>query len=147
MASRPIPQRLRQHHAIEHATISVLSRRAPGVQVVARSDTEGFTVFGQVETPTLTAAAEEALRRLQEAFVARTWYKYLIPAAEALGDWPAVELDADQVELIRHGHRVPAEPGSPEWARGISEQGDLVALLTLDPVANEWQPKKVFFQS
>ena len=50
------------------------------------------------------------LRRLQEAFTAGNWYKYLIPAAEALGDWPSVELDADQVELIRHGHRVPAEP-------------------------------------
>jgi len=87
------------------------------------------------------------LRRLQEAFTAGNWYKYLIPAAEALGDWPSVELDADQVELIRHGHRVPAEPGSEDWARGISEQGDLVALLELDKTTMEWQPKKVFFSS
>jgi len=87
------------------------------------------------------------LRRLQEAFTAGNWYKYLIPAAEALGDWPSVELDADQVELIRHGHRVPAEPGSEDWARGISEQVDLVALLELDKTTMEWQPKKVFFSS
>jgi tRNA pseudouridine55 synthase len=87
------------------------------------------------------------LRRLQEAFTAGNWYKYLIPAAEALGDWPSVELDADQVELIRHGHRVPADPDSEEWARGISEQGDLVALLELDKDTMEWQPKKVFFTS
>ncbi len=87
------------------------------------------------------------LRRLQEAFTAGNWYKYLIPAAEALGDWPSVELDADQVELIRHGHRVPADPDSEEWARGISEQGDLVALLDLDKETMEWQPKKVFFTS
>jgi tRNA pseudouridine55 synthase len=87
------------------------------------------------------------LRRLQEAFTAGNWYKHLIPAAEALGDWPSVELDADQVELIRHGHRVPAEPDSEGWARGISEQGDLVALLELDEAAMEWQPKKVFFSS
>lgn len=87
------------------------------------------------------------LRRLQEAFVAGNWYKYLIPAAEALGDWPMVELDADQVELVRHGHRVPAEAGSPNWARGVSEAGDLVALMELAPDSNEWQPKKVFFQS
>lgn len=87
------------------------------------------------------------LRRLQEAFAAGNWYKYLIPAAEALGDWPSVELDADQVELIRHGHRIPAEPGSAGWARGISEQGDLVALLELDESTMEWQPKKVFFTS
>lgn len=87
------------------------------------------------------------LRRLQEAFVAGDWYKYLIPAAEALGDWPAVELDADKVELIRHGHRVPGESGSTGWARGISEQGDLVALLEFDVASNEWQPRKVFFTS
>ena len=87
------------------------------------------------------------LRRLQESFTAGNWYKYLIPAAEALGDWPMVELNADQVELVRHGHRVPAEAGSTGWARGVSEQGDLVALLEVDPVTNEWQPKKVFFQS
>ncbi len=87
------------------------------------------------------------LRRLQEAFDARNWYKYLIPAAEALGEWPAVELDADQVELIRHGHRVPAKPGSQGFARGISQQGDLVALLEYDESVTEWKPKKVFIAS
>ena len=87
------------------------------------------------------------LRRLQEAFVARDWYKYLIPAAEALSDWPTVELDADQIELIRHGHRIPADLNVRGWARGISEQGDLVALLEYDESTVEWQPKKVFFTS
>ena len=87
------------------------------------------------------------LRRLKEAFDSGDWYKYLIPAADALGDWPIVELDADQVELVRHGHRVPGEPGSQGWARGISQQGDLVALLELDAETNEWQPRKVFFQN
>jgi tRNA pseudouridine55 synthase len=87
------------------------------------------------------------LRRLQEAFVAGNWYRYLIPAAEALADWPMVELDADQVELVRHGHRVPAEPLDKGWARGVSEQGDLVALLEVDEATQEWQPRKVFFQS
>lgn len=87
------------------------------------------------------------LRRLQESFIAGDWYKYLIPAAEALADWPMLELDADQVELIRHGHRIPADEGSTGWARGVSEQGDLVALLEVDADLKEWQPKKVFFQS
>jgi tRNA pseudouridine55 synthase len=87
------------------------------------------------------------LRRLQESFVAGDWYKYLIPAAEALAEWPMVELDGDQVELVRHGHRVPAETGSQGWARGVSEQGDLVALLEVDEETGEWQPRKVFFQS
>lgn len=87
------------------------------------------------------------LRRLQEAFDAGNWYRYLIPAAEALADWPAIELDPDQVELVRHGHRLPVVDGRKGWARAISQQGDLVALLYVDEATNEWQPKKVFFQS
>jgi tRNA pseudouridine55 synthase len=87
------------------------------------------------------------LRRLQEAFDAGNWYRHLIPAAEALADWPMVELNGDQVELVRHGHRVPADSESTGWARGVSEQGDLVALMEVDAVTKEWQPRKVFFQS
>jgi tRNA pseudouridine55 synthase len=87
------------------------------------------------------------LRRLQESFDAGNWYRHLIPAAEALGDWPMVELNADDVELIRHGHRIPGEPTESVWARGVSQQGDLVALLEFSSETNEWQPRKVFFQS
>ena len=87
------------------------------------------------------------LRRLQEAFDTGVWYRYLIPAAEALADWPVVELDPDEVELVRHGHRVPAEEDQSGWARGVSQQGDLVALLEVDEESQEWQPRKVFFQS
>lgn len=87
------------------------------------------------------------LRQLQDSFIAGDWYKYLIPAAEALGDWPMVELDNDMVDFVRHGRRIPAEPGSPSLVRGISEQGDLVALLEFVEEDTEWQPKKVFYQS
>lgn len=85
------------------------------------------------------------LRKLREAFENGTWYQYLIPAAEALADWPAVELDHEQVELIRHGHRIPGQPGIGKMVRAINEQGELVALLEYDESTNEWQPKKVFF--
>jgi tRNA pseudouridine55 synthase len=89
------------------------------------------------------------LRKLKEAFLAGNWYQYLIPAAEALSDWPAVELDPDEVEEVRHGHRVKADPDSkPGLVRGISMAGELVALLKLEEGEDgslEWQPKKVFF--
>lgn len=57
--------RIRQHHGIEHATVTLLSQRIKGVQLVARSDFDGFTVFGEVDTHALAAAAGEALARLQ----------------------------------------------------------------------------------
>jgi tRNA pseudouridine55 synthase len=91
------------------------------------------------------------LRKLQEAFTAGNWYQYLIPAAEALGDWPAVELNPDEVEGVRHGHRVKVV-GEPKETkvRGVSTQGELVALMVLvtaEDGTSEWQPKKVFFTS
>jgi tRNA pseudouridine55 synthase len=85
------------------------------------------------------------LNRLRESFQEGTWYQHLIPAAEALSDWAVIELDQDMVDAIRHGHRIPAEPGSPDMVRGVSEQGELVALLEHVADSNEWQPKKVFF--
>jgi len=89
------------------------------------------------------------LRKLQEAFTAGNWYQYLIPAAEALGDWTAVELSPDEVEGVRHGHRVKVvgEPTETK-VRGVSTQGELVALMEIvinEDGSREWQPKKVFF--
>ncbi|HEY5984591.1 MAG TPA: tRNA pseudouridine(55) synthase TruB [Anaerolineales bacterium] len=89
------------------------------------------------------------LRKLQEAFHAGNWYQYLIPAAEALAEWSAIELSPDDVENVRHGHRVKAGPDAqPGMVRGVSTQGELVALLELvtgETGEPEWQPKKVFF--
>jgi len=88
------------------------------------------------------------LRKLEDAFESGEWYKYLIPAADALGDWPSRELTFDEVDLVRHGHRIPVED-APEnadhWVRAVSQQGELVALLEYVPEEKEWQPRKVFF--
>ena len=85
------------------------------------------------------------LNKLRDAFNDGTWYQYLIPAADALSDWPAIHLNHEQLEAVRHGHRISGEPGLGELVRGISEQGELVALLEYDSEKNEWQPRKVFF--
>lgn len=85
------------------------------------------------------------LRTLTEAFEDNTWYKYLIPAAEALSDWPSITLSNEEVELVRHGHRIEREKGKDALVRAITEQGELVALMEYDDEAGEFQPKKVFF--
>jgi tRNA pseudouridine55 synthase len=85
------------------------------------------------------------LRKLRESFDAGSWYQYLIPAAEALTDWPALELTQEQLEAVRHGHRVPGTGEKGLKVRGISEQGELVALMEFDPESGEYQPRKVFF--
>jgi hypothetical protein len=59
-------RRLRQHHGIEHATVTLLSRRLPSVFIAARSDLRGFIVFGDVDTLTLGVTVAEAMDRLQQ---------------------------------------------------------------------------------
>lgn len=64
--NRGILRRIRQHHAIEHATVSILMGRVADLHLIGgRSNHQGFFVYGEVETPALQAAAEEALARLQ----------------------------------------------------------------------------------
>jgi hypothetical protein len=65
MANRSLAQMLRQNHAVEHATVTLLSQRIPGLSMMGRSDLQGFTLFGEVETAAVEEAAHEALSRLQ----------------------------------------------------------------------------------
>lgn len=58
-------RRIRQNHALEHATITILSERVPNLSVSARSSSDGFIVFGDVDLGELRRASEEALGRLQ----------------------------------------------------------------------------------
>ena len=55
----------RWNHAIEHATIHILSRMRPFTSMAGRSNSRGFFIYGDVPTETLQQAVEEAIRRLQ----------------------------------------------------------------------------------
>jgi hypothetical protein len=57
---------VRQNHALEHATMHVLSTRNPYSSYVGRSTTFGFVIYGSVDTQEVAAAATEALVRLQQ---------------------------------------------------------------------------------
>ena len=58
-------RRIRQNHALEHATITVLSGMVPDLSISARSSSNGFIIFGNVDLGLLRRALDEALRRLQ----------------------------------------------------------------------------------
>src|SRR6266480_7564728 len=58
-------RRIRQNHALEHATITILSGMIPTLSVSARSSSDGFIIFGDVDLGQLRRALDEALSRLQ----------------------------------------------------------------------------------
>jgi tRNA pseudouridine55 synthase len=84
------------------------------------------------------------MQELEDSFEAGDWYKHLIPAAETLSDWYTIELSTEDIEKIKHGQRIPAESDVSGWARGLSQQGDLIALLEVVEEEQAWQPRKVF---
>ena len=57
--------RIRQNHAMEHATIHLLTRSDPTLRLVGRSTSKGFYLYGLVDTQAVADAASEALARLQ----------------------------------------------------------------------------------
>lgn len=58
-------RRIRQNHALEHATITILSRMLPSLSISARSSSDGFIMFGDVDLGLLRRAIDEALARLK----------------------------------------------------------------------------------
>ena len=56
---------VRQNHALEHATIVLLSKRHPEVRLSGVSFAAGFFVYGDVPTADVRACADPALGRLR----------------------------------------------------------------------------------
>jgi hypothetical protein len=56
---------VRQNHALEHATIVLLSRKHPEVRLSGVSSALGFFVFGDIPTEDVLPAAQEALHLLR----------------------------------------------------------------------------------
>lgn len=57
---------LRQNHALEHATISLLTTKLGlNVRMVGRTTVAGFYIYGDIPTEALREAATEGLARLQ----------------------------------------------------------------------------------
>jgi hypothetical protein len=60
-----LTRRVRQNHALEHATVTILASKLPGLSVSARSNTRGFTIFADIDPSLVRRCANEALARLR----------------------------------------------------------------------------------
>jgi hypothetical protein len=60
-----IGPRVRQNHALEHATISLLTLRHPRSVLRGRSTATGFYVYGELDLKDLQECTAEALERLR----------------------------------------------------------------------------------
>ena len=62
---RSLIRAVRRNHALEHATIHVLTELCPGISLIGRSDWKGYLLYGNVDTELVERAAYEALNRLR----------------------------------------------------------------------------------
>jgi tRNA pseudouridine55 synthase len=88
-----------------------------------------------------------SLARLEEAFRHGQESAYLIPTDEALLDWPAMVVGADEARRVVHGQSLPGKrPGAAEatLCRAYSMDGDFLAIMSYESSQSCWQPKKVF---
>jgi hypothetical protein len=58
-------KRLRQNHALEHATIAILQQYDPRARIIARSTSRGFRLYGTARSDEVRMAVDEALSRLR----------------------------------------------------------------------------------
>ncbi|WIG58469.1 MAG: hypothetical protein OJF49_001215 [Ktedonobacterales bacterium] len=58
-------RRIRQNHALEHATVTMLALISPDLVVSARSNTRGFAIYADLDPDLVRRAADEALDRLR----------------------------------------------------------------------------------
>lgn len=56
---------VRENHALEHATIVLLSKRYPETRLAGVSFAAGFFIFGDIPTDAILPVAQEALTRLR----------------------------------------------------------------------------------
>jgi len=61
----PFLLEIRRNHALEHATLKILSPKYPAVPMGGHSNPTGYFIIGDVHVDDLRAAADEALKRLR----------------------------------------------------------------------------------
>ena len=65
MGNTPLFDRIRQNHALEHATMHILGELPRPLRLMGRSDWNGFMLYGEVDTQDVLRAALEAVTRLR----------------------------------------------------------------------------------
>ena len=60
----PAVSSVRRNHGLEHATLNVLSRRYPKLNMAGHSNPNGFWLLGEIPTEEVRSAVAEALQRM-----------------------------------------------------------------------------------
>jgi tRNA pseudouridine55 synthase len=92
-----------------------------------------------------TLSESITIEQLADAIETNSVQQYHFPVDKALEQFPAIKLDAENVERVKHGNTFNNPAANyPGLARVYDINGDFLAIAEWDEVQKAWQPKKVF---
>ena len=107
----------------------------------------GGYLAGLVRTASGAFRVENALQ-LDDVLADPDWQRHLLPADHALAEYPAIELNATDVDHVLHGRlpqAITQPPADETLARAYNPEGEFIAILRADE--GGWRPHKVFAAS
>ena len=72
----PLISNVRKNHALEHASINILSKKFPSVRIFGHSDHAGFWLHTDLRTEDITDAVTEAIERLRAGETGLAYHPY-----------------------------------------------------------------------
>jgi tRNA pseudouridine55 synthase len=92
-----------------------------------------------------TLSESITLEQLADAVETNSVQQYLYPVDKALEQYPAITLDAETVERVKHGNTFNKPvANNTGLARVYDTDGDFIAIAEWNEEQKAWQPKKVF---
>ncbi len=92
-----------------------------------------------------TLSESITLEQLADAVETNSVQQYLYPVDKALEQYPAITLDAETVERVKHGNTFnKSVANNTGLARVYDTDGDFIAIAEWNEEQKAWQPKKVF---
>lgn len=92
-----------------------------------------------------TLSESITLEQLAGAIETKTVQHYLYPLDKALEQYPAITLDAETFEKVKHGNTFSSSREyTPGLARVYDSKGHFLAIAMWNEERKAWQPEKVF---
>lgn len=153
LINQGLPARVRNNHALEHATLHVMEEQGFKGRLSGISDAGGFYIYGEASTESVFLAAQEALKRLQEGDTALAVHPNcgtnLVVSGLAAGGLAWMSMFGTKGKLGRRLRRLPvavlaglvgyqmAKPLGPKLQESITTNADVGGLSVTEVVKHD----------